>query len=188
MQAGSALTFANSKASGNYLTDRPTDYCSVTAFKSNANYGMAIATKVNSSLKETYIYDWYNGGSNNGWTRVDSNMVELWANKSPTSTFAAQSVGIDGTKYNCFLILPHVSSNFTGVTLTQAVIAHKGESGHLFSLPNNKIARRKFTINSAGTSVAFESAEYSSTYGANGTDNMYAIPMYIYGMYVNKGE
>lgn len=188
MQAGSVLTFANSKASGNYLTDRPTDYCSVTAFKSNANYGMAIATKVKSSLKETYIYDWYNGGSNNSWTRVGSNMVELWANKSPTSTFAAQSVGIDGTKYNCFLILPHVSSNFTDVTLAQAVIAHKGESGHLFSLPNNKIARRKFTINSAGTSVAFESAEYSSTYGANGTDNMYAIPMYIYGMYVNKGE
>lgn len=190
MPERSVLSCDNSKSGAytNYITDIPMTYSHVVFFK-GAQFGQAIATMAaGGSINETYIYDWYKTGSYNGWTQMGRNMVELWANKSPTSTFAAQSVGIDGTKYNCFLILPHVSSNFTDVTLTQAVIAHKGESGHLFSLPNNKIARRKFTINSAGTSVAFESAEYSSTYGANGTDNMYAIPMYIYGMYVNKGE
>jgi hypothetical protein len=77
-----------------------------------------------------------------------------------------------------------VSSNFTEVTLSQAVIAHKGERGHLFTLPNNKIARRTFTVNSDGTIITFDAAEYSSTYGANGTNNDYAIPMYIYGYYV----
>jgi hypothetical protein len=190
MPEGSVLSCDNSKSGAytNYITDIPMTYSHVVLFKST-QFGQAIATMAaGGSINETYIYDWYKTGSYNGWTQMGRNMVELWANKSPTSTFAAQSVGIDGTKYNCFLILPHVSSNFTDVTLAQAVIAHKGESGHLFSLPNNKISRRKFTINSAGTSVAFESAEYSSTYGANGTDNMYAIPMYIYGMYVNKGE
>ena len=190
MPERSVLSFDNN-TSGSYtyyISDVPMTYSHVVFFR-GANYGQAIATMVaGGSVNESYIFDWYNGGSYNGWTRVGSNMTQLWANGTPTSTFPAHSVVIDGTKYNCFLILPHVSSNFTDVTLAQAVIAHKGESGHLFSLPNNKIARRKFTINSAGTSVAFESAEYSSTYGANGTDNMYAIPMYIYGMYVNKGE
>ena len=80
------------------------------------------------------------------------------------------------------MVLPHISSNFADVTLAQGVIAYKGESGHLTTLPNNKIARRKFTVNAEGTSIHFEGAEYSNTYGAVATNNMYAVPMYILGL------
>lgn len=112
-----------------------------------------------------------------------NSMVELWNNGAPTSTFNEQDIAIAGANFNSYAILPHVSSNFDAVTLTQAVIVHKGENGHLFSLPNNKIARRTFQMNATGTSVHFMGAEYSNTYGAVATNNAYAIPMYIYGLY-----
>lgn len=172
------------RGNNNNISDLPTQYCNVVLFKGQYSYGQGFATKVNSSAKETYVFDWYNGGSYNGWARVGSNMKLLWENGSPTSTFAAQSFSIDGANYDCYLVVPHVSSN-VDICFVQPTIAYKGKSGHLSSLPNNKIARRKFTVNSAGTSISFEAAEYGGTYGATSTNNEYVIPIYIYGMYLN---
>ena len=184
MPVMSCLVIDNRRGNTNNISDAPTAYCSVILFKGKYSYGQGFATKVNSSAKETYVFDWYNGGSYNGWARVGSNMKLLWENGSPTSTFAAQSVSIDGANYDCYLVVPHVSSN-VDICFVQPTIAYKGKSGHLSSLPNNKIARRKFAVNSAGTSISFEAAEYGGTYGATSTNNEYVIPVYIYGMYLN---
>lgn len=180
MPTWSMAVITNSKTNDNYLTDRPTDYCNVVLFKSNANYGSGIATKVGSSAKETYVFDWYNGGSYNGWRPVAPFI--LWKNTNHTSTFPAHDIAIAGGNCDRFMVLPHVSSNFNDITLSEAVVVHKGESGHLTTLPNNKIARRKFTVNAEGTSIHFEGAEYSNTYGAVAANDMYAVPMYILGL------
>lgn len=116
---------------------------------------------------------------------LGTNMTLLWTNGSPTSTFAAQSVDISGANYDCYMVVAHASKNTDVLTFLPMTIAYKGKEGHLIALPNNKIGRRVFSVNSAGTSVTFSATEYcKTTYGTAVTENDYIIPMYIYGMYL----
>lgn len=180
MPVMSCLVGDNRRGNANNIVDAPTAYCSLVLFKGQDKYGQGFATKVNSTGKATFIFDYYKGGSYNAWR--PSAPFTLWKNTNPTSTFPAQDIAIEGANCDRFMVLPHVSSNFNDITLSEAVVVHKGESGHLTTLPNNKIARRKFTVNAEGTSIHFEGAEYSNTYGAVATNNMYAVPMYILGL------
>ena len=180
MPVMSCLVGDNRRGNANNIVDAPTAYCSLVLFKGQDKYGQGFATKVNSTGKATFIFDYYKGGSYNAWR--PSAPLTLWKNGKPGDTFGAQDIAIEGANCDRFMVLPHVSSNFNDITLAEAVVVQKGESGHLLTLPNNKIARRKFTVNAEGTSIHFEGAEYSNTYGAVATNNMYAVPMYILGL------
>ena len=187
MPERSVLSFDNSKGGSytNYITDVPMTYSHVVFFR-GANYGQAIATMVaGGSVNESYIFDWYNGGSYNGWTRVGSNMKLLWENGDPTSTFAAQTFSVSGGAYDAYVVVAQASAKTDDRNMLPMVIGYKGNGGFLQGFPNNKICRRKFTINSAGTSVTFSAAEYSNTYGGSTAENNYIVPMYIYGVYLN---
>lgn len=111
-------------------------------------------------------------------------MTLLWPNANPTGSFGAATVSMDGANYDCYMIVSQVSIN-TDVCFCPVTIAYKGKYGHLIGFPNNKVARRRFFVNSAGTSITFENAEYGGTYGATTANNEYVIPMHIYGMYLN---
>ncbi len=184
MPNSSRLVICNRVGNDYNISDVPTTWSLVELNKGQYNYGSGIATKVNSSLKETYQFDWYNGSSVNAWTRVGSNATLLWENSKPTSTFAAQDITIAGGTYDYFMIVSHTSIN-VDVCFLPVTIAYKGKNAHLIGAPNNKIARRLSTINSAGTTVTFGTAEYGGTYGATTANDEYIIPMYIYGMRLN---
>jgi hypothetical protein len=115
---------------------------------------------------------------------LGTNPVLLWENKSPTSTFAGQSVSISGGAYNAYVVVAQTSANTDDRVMLPAVISYKGKAGFLQGFPNNKIGRRKFAVNTAGTSVTFSATEYGNTYGGSTTENEYIVPMYIYGMYL----
>ena len=116
---------------------------------------------------------------------LGTNMTLLWTNGSPTSTFAAQSVSIDGANYDCYVVVAHASTNTDATTFLPWTICYKEQEGHLIGLPNNKNGRRAFSVNADGTSVTFKATEYcKSTYGTSVTENQYIVPMYIYGMYL----
>ena len=118
---------------------------------------------------------------------LGTNMVKLWENLSPASTFAAQSISISGEDYDCYCVVPHASINTDATTFLPWTICYKGKEGRLIGLPNNKTARRVFSVNSAGTSVTFKATEYcKSSYGSAVTENDYIVPMYIFGMYITE--
>ena len=116
--------------------------------------------------------------------KLGTNMVLLWENTSPKSTFAAQTISISGEGYDCYCIVPHSSAKIDSVAFLPWVICYKGKDGRLIGLPNNKTAMRAFSVDSTGTSISFEKTTYSGSYGSTETENNYIIPMYIFGMYL----
>lgn len=158
----------------------------VTAQSSTA--GIVQIAIVNTKYTDIYIRTMTTTDTWGEWVRLchsgDSGMHLLWPNANPTGSFGAATLSIDGADYDCYMIVSHVSIN-TDVCFCPVTIAYKGKYGHLIGFPNNKVARRRFFVNSAGTSITFENTEYGGTYGATTANNEYVIPMYIYGMYLN---
>ena len=116
---------------------------------------------------------------------ADHRMKLLWENGDPTSTFAAQTFSVNGDAYDAYAVVAQASAKTDDRNMLPMVIGYKGNGGFLQGFPNNKIGRRKFAINSAGTSITFSATEYGNTYGGSTAENDYIVPMYIYGVYLN---
>lgn len=198
MPVMSCLVIDNSRGKTNNISDAPTDYCSVILFKGQYSYGQGFATKVNSSAKETYVFDWYNGGSINSWSRVGSNMKLLWTNAAPASTFASFTPMTTSTTNK----LAENPGNFTAIMVWYRT--HKSneiyvsdiipvglgsgtEHGNVKQVTecqaagNDKWCRRYCFVSS--TSITFGTGGYRSSVGNNWTvDSTYMIPVRIYGI------
>ena len=182
MPTWSMAVITNSKTNDNYLTDRPTDYCNVVLFKSNANYGSGIATKVGSSAKETYVFDWYDGGSMNAWTPVgDVVMRKIWENGKPTSSYPATTETPNGYgDYEAALVCARLSTSAAN-ELPPVLIRKGGNAANIYGVSSGCFARRAVSFTDAG--IVFEGAgkiaSYSGTYAG---DSTLIIPTVIYGL------
>lgn len=108
MPVMSCLIIGNRRGNDNNISDAPTAYCSIVLFKDQYTYGQGFATKVNSTTKETYVFDWYKGGSYNSWTLTNYTTAKpIWENASPTSSYGATtfpSIKKDLSPYRFILV------------------------------------------------------------------------------------
>lgn len=112
---------------------------------------------------------------------IPNEAVLLWTNTSPKVAFAEQTINIDTTKYRIFFVVTayDVGSNYTSVNIiVNTKDAFIGELKQLISvLYNQDRVNRYLTINENGIVC-------SSGYNmVNLSDELYAIPLYIYGCY-----
>ena len=111
--------------------------------------------------------------------KVGIDMELLWANSSPSSSFAEQAVSVDMSSYslvgiefrrandtsnnNCFYISPINGTEYSAI-----------------SQRGGKTIYRAFTASSGG--VSFAQAYFFNTYGSGAVDNTSMIPYKIYGV------
>lgn len=103
----------------------------------------------------------------------------LWTNKSPASTFAAQTIALDLTDCAAVLITARRSTSLA----SEASFLYPADGVQRFlSVPGNTINYRYVTVNSNG--VVFGDGRWYSSYQANGstTDNGNVLPQVIYGL------
>lgn len=192
MPTWSIVIFTNSNKNGNHLTDAPTEYCNVVLFKSNANYGSGIATKVNSARQEHYMYSWYiSGVTNNQWS-TPGQMDFLWQNAAPTSTFKGFTpIALDMTDYQYVLVWYRLyASDSTAQHISSIVPVGVGSGTKhedtvnattCFAAINDKWVRRYCFASSSA--ITFGSGGYRTSVSSNYTvDSTYMIPYRIYGI------
>lgn len=106
-------------------------------------------------------------------------LVQLWVNPNPTSSFAAQTVSVDLSKYRWIVITAKQQSD-TSSDMSIATLVEVGVSSQL-SIPNvgstQYFYKRSITTSSSG--VTFTTG-YRNTSGTAATS--YCIPMAIYGL------
>lgn len=103
-------------------------------------------------------------------------IVKLWENASPTSSFGKQTVSLDLSDYG--LIIAYGIESTTESKVISA-LAVKGKTHRLICLYNARQVR-EFTANDNG--VTFENAYYSALSGTMASNNVYMIPIAIYGI------
>lgn len=142
----------------------------------------------------------------NARKNLGSGWFSLWYNENYDAAFEQQAVWLSGPfdevfgdetgevaqdalDYDYFVIVSLVSANTETPMLVPHVIAYRGLDGFIMGCPNNKLARRKYSMMSgaAGTRIQFSDCEYCNTYGSATTNNDYLIPMQIFGVYGNDG-
>lgn len=119
-----------------------------------------------------------------------SGMVKLWENASPTSVFAAQTVPIDLSEYDCFDIdfraYPKLSSGKNATVRVRKNEASTawcvvGGQGDQTGVPSF-ITRM---INATDSGISFGecySAEVTSNFKVPSTPGAFLIPLRIYGI------
>ena len=110
--------------------------------------------------------------------RTHVNLVELWTNSSPTSSFAAQDVSVDLSPYEWFVIETRWST--TSNIVLPLTMFEVDETRHMVWMGNNSTNRtggRAFTYSIANQAITFEGGYYNASAG-----NAYAIPLAIYGV------
>lgn len=177
----SILVQDNNSGLDNNIGDTPNQYMQVVLYK-GYRYGSGIATKINSTLKENYQFDWYNGGSYNGWTQVgDVVMRKIWENGKPTSSYPATTetpTGYGG--YEAALVCARLSTS-TAAELPPVLIRKGGNAANIYGVSSGCFARRAVSFTDSG--IIFEKAgkiaSYSGTFSSN---DALIIPTIIYGV------
>ena len=99
----------------------------------------------------------------------------LWANASPSSSFAAQTVSLDLSGYDAVFITGGYSKDYN--TVLAPVFLTVGEKGQFMLIgQNGKVGTRDMTVTVTG--VQFDVGYYDAASG----NNTYAIPLKIYGI------
>lgn len=106
----------------------------------------------------------------------------LWTNASPTSAFAAQTISIDLSGYASIMTVFAYATTVTGRRGTQTQLVD--DAKYAFDAPNESESglwcRRDVTA--AATGVVFGGGGYFSADAGFTANNIYAIPLYIYGI------
>lgn len=103
-------------------------------------------------------------------------IVKLWENASPTSSFGKQTVSLDLSDYG-LIIADGIES--TTESKNVSALAVKGKIHRLICLYNARQVR-EFTANDNG--VTFENAYHASLDGVMASNNACMIPIAIYGV------
>lgn len=179
MPVMSCLICDNRRGNDYNISDAPTGYCSIVLFKNQDTYGQGIAAKVNSSVKETFFYDWYKGGSMNAWT-PNSNLKEVWTNNDPTGSFGAQTVAPGIGSYDMALVMGRLSTS-TENELPILMLRVGGAPGNLYGVASGQICRRTAAATASG--VTFGTGGKLASYsGSFAQDDVKIIPTAIYGI------
>lgn len=109
-------------------------------------------------------------------------MTLLWTNSSPTSAFAAQTISIDLSGYTSIMTVFAYATTINGSRGTQTQLVD--DAKYAFDAPNESESglwcRRDVTA--AATGVVFGGGGYFSADAGFTANNIYAIPLYIYGV------
>lgn len=106
-------------------------------------------------------------------------IVKLWENASPTSSFAGQKISLDLTKYDGVLIYFKARTSSSYVSAIPA-IAFKGEKSFVFLSLRYMYERDIEAFDDTGITIS--DSFYFSSYGQSGTTGTdYCIPVRIYG-------
>lgn len=110
----------------------------------------------------------------------------LWTNPSPTSTFAAQTISLDLSKYTIFIIItkPYAAANYTdnyqyGASASSVIIKNI-KASITTPAPVNRFREVVINDSSVQFSAAYSFSTYTGTAAADGNDTV--IPLYIYGI------
>ena len=108
----------------------------------------------------------------------------LWTNPNPSSNFAAQSVEVDLSNYDKFMILTNWSTsnslNFSAqifeptTEITQFLFV---TSGGTASSSASRSGVRRFSYSITNHAISFQAGYYNSS-----SNNSYLIPVKIYGL------
>ncbi len=113
-------------------------------------------------------------------TKTD--MVSLWYNPSPRSTFAAQKLALDLSGYSYIAIIPNYNDDATRrgpLWLSQSPSSSAGFMSIVMA--NDAIVASRRITNIETDGITFSDA-YVSTKGAVGTaNNKYCVPLQIFG-------
>lgn len=115
-------------------------------------------------------------------------IVKLWENSSPTSSFAGQEVALPANSCDAFMVVYRFANNRDSIVGT--VVFEVGEQS-LFSIAattnmavgNFSGALLRATSASTQTSITFADAHVAEAGSSNTTNNIFLIPLRIYGIY-----
>lgn len=108
-----------------------------------------------------------------------SNVVLLWTNPSPASSFAGQTIPLDLSNYDAVIVLTAMDTSDSGRLVVDSLITPVGYGARAFIQWNVRYIRQ-YTVSNTG--VAFQDGAKGSV-GANATtDNTVGIPYQIYGI------
>lgn len=113
---------------------------------------------------------------------ASGSMTLLWTNSSPTSTFAAQTVSLDLSGYTSIMTVFAYATTINGNRGTQTQLVDGAK--YAFDVPYESASglwcRRDVTA--AATGVVFGSGGFFAAEPGFTANNIYAIPLYIYGV------
>ena len=107
----------------------------------------------------------------------------LWTNSSPTSNFAEQTIEVDATAYDLYLIV-FWRSNTDSSNRICSVIMPKGYGSLVQNIDASRFVYRTVTVSTNPVGFNFASGFKINTYAATSaaTDNSFMIPIFIYGI------
>ena len=106
----------------------------------------------------------------------------LWTNPNPTSSFSAQTISLDLSKYDAIAV---VFDRYGGVDVRSTqMILEKNEKFTLGTTTDERLRYRACSFNDKG--VTFDTPQMFTTYGIWGsrtsTDEYVNVPIKIYGI------
>lgn len=184
MKANSVVHFTNNKSRTIYLTDAPCSTGCATFQKGWSNVNCT-GTIVDASTGCVYSYKYAEGRDNNGWRALGFGWITLWSNSSPSSSFAGQTLTIDGlSDYNMFMI---VCARSSSASYQNSAVMNVPTTDETYGCVTEA------TVSSSGTSVARQrnvfitrsanTVQFSTgwmTGSASGNADI-LIPLYILG-------
>lgn len=185
MNYNSVVHFTNNKERSVYLTDAPCSYGCATFQKGWTNYNCT-GTIVDPYYGYVYVYKYAEGRNNNGWRRMGFGWRTLWTNSSPSSSFEAQTLTIDGlSDYNLFTI---ICQRNTSTSYQSSLVMYVPSTDETYGCVNEA------SVSSSGTSTSRQrnvfitrsanTVEFSTgwmTGSASGNSSV-LIPRYILGV------
>lgn len=104
--------------------------------------------------------------------------VLLWENPNPRSTFNAQTISIDTSKYNKFEIVSRTNCT-SDISNYNICICRKGILNMIYNAININVYRN---VEITDSGFIFGDGIYQKGIGTNGTSSEFAIPTHIYGV------
>lgn len=104
----------------------------------------------------------------------------LWTNASPTSSFTAQSLNVDTTGYEYFLVIFRAyAANDAEASLKYSIVVEdKNDTYACIMSPVSTTTVHRRTVTITDSTIAFSDGKYPNSQ----TDNNFLIPFEVYGM------
>lgn len=133
---------------------------------------------------------YHRGGNANGWEHtwrkiLDENsgiqIIKLWKNASPTSSFAAQRISLDLSEYTHTIVLGKLSATTQAKDIFMTPVGETGMINFSYGAGAAGAASYYRAFNTSASGIEFTGGNFAYT-SVDKTDNAAAIPYIIYGI------
>lgn len=107
----------------------------------------------------------------------------LWENASPTSDFAAQTIQVDATSYDFYMIILKRAKDDSRNRIVEQIMP-QGYGSLMVNLDSSAFAYRTVTVSTNPVGFSFEAGSKPQSYGSSSatTHNELMIPLQIWGI------